>query len=175
MARRKDDSKVAELRPKQTRHDYRVGWRRMALEFDERFLFERWEDRSGFGTRTYLLHYLSPKFARVRELDPDAVKNTRIGGGLLLAAVVVFFSAYNADIPLLAPVLLLLGLAPLIQGLYQIRPKTWTYIYDDDGNYVTGIVIENRESEEATSRREGFEQALAEAIESAKQKEYYDD
>ncbi len=175
MRKRADDSKVSELRPKHTRYEYRIGWRRLVLEFDERYLYERWEDRAGFGSRVYLLHYLSPRFARVREMDPDATRNTRIGAGLLLAAVVVFFSTYNADIPLLAPVLLLASLGPLALGLRHIKPKTWNYIYDDDGNYVTGILVEDAESEKDTVRREGFENALAEAIESAKQKEYYED
>lgn len=175
MRKPADDSKVSKLRPKHTRYEYRIGWRRMVLEFDERYLHEHWEERSGFGTRTSLLHYLSPRFARVREMDPDAMRHTRIGGGLLLAAIVVFFSAYNASIPLLAPVLLLLSLGPLILGLRHIRPRTWTYIYDDDGNYVTGILIEDAESDEAVMRREGFENALAESIENAKQKEYYEE
>ncbi|NIR27781.1 MAG: hypothetical protein GWN84_00250 [Gammaproteobacteria bacterium] len=175
MRKRADDSKVSKLRPKHTRYEYRIGWRRMVLEFDERYLHERWEERSGFGSRTYLLHYLSPRFAQVREMDPDAVRNARIGGALLLAAIVVFFSAYNANIPLLAPVLLLLSLGPLVQGLRHIRPRTWTYIYDDDGNYVTAILVDDTEPEEAMMRREGFEGALGEHIERAKQKEYYEE
>ncbi len=144
------------------------------LRFDERYLYEHWHNRLSSGDKFHLLHDLSPKLARWTHIGESSLQALKLGGLLLLAAAVVFFSDYHARVPLLAPSLLAAGLVPALRGLLGILPRTWTYIYDDEGNYIASIPVPRNESTSMKQRREAFEQQLAAAIENAKQKEYYD-
>ena len=98
----------------------------------------------------------------------------RWAGALLLVALIIFFSDYQFKIPLLAQTLGGIGLVFLVKGLLDSRPRNWTYIYDDDGNFVTALEIDNNETDDRKQQRLEFEHSLSEAIEVAKQQEYYD-
>ncbi len=144
------------------------------LRFDERYLYEHWHNRFSSGDRFHLLHDLSPKLACWTHISESSLHALKWGAVLLLAAGVVFFSDYHARVPLLAPSLFLAGLVPALRGLIGILPKTWTYIYDDEGNYIASIPVPKNESALQRQQREAFERQLSTAIETAKQKEYYE-
>lgn len=148
--------------------------KRMSLEFDERYLYERWQNMLSRGEKSYLLHDLSPKLVHWTHINESSLSWVKWGGLLMLAAVVVFFSDLQVSMPLLAPSLVLLGLVPLIRGCLDILPRQWTYVHDDDGNFVLSIPVPHNENVEEKRSRQTFETQLTNAIENAKQKEYYD-
>jgi len=54
-----------------------------------------------------------------------------------------------------------------------LRRKFWICINDDDGMMVTRIKLNDKEGTVDTTTRQLFENMLSEAIEAAKQQEYY--
>jgi len=172
LSNRRDN--ITKIVTKETEHILYSSTKRSYLKFDERYLYEYWENRFSSGCKFYLLHDLSPKLANWNHINESSLQHLKLGVLFILATVIVFFSDYDDKLPLLSPALLILGLIPIVRGLLDIAPKVWTYISDDDGTYVTSIQISRNETDKQKQKREIFEKKLSQAIETAKQKEYYD-
>ena len=166
-------SPVSWLKSAKPVYQYACDAKKTVFEFDERYLYEKWQSHLSEGSKSYLLYDLSPKLVQWRHIQASVWHWLKLGGAFLLAALTLFFSEYNSKLPLLAPLLGLVGAVPFVYSLMHIKPRTWTYLYSDDGEVVTSMLIDATESVERRARREMFERQLAEAIESAKQQEYY--
>lgn len=166
--------KITQIRPHKPVYAYSSSDKSTTLEFDKRYLYEKWNSRSSKGTKAYVLHDLSPKLVHWRHIGENSLSTLKWAGLFLLSALIIFYSDYQYKIPLLAPSMLIIGITMLLKALNDIRPRSWTYIYDDEGNFVTSLLIDNRESKERQQQRHSFETHLSKSIELAKQQEYYD-
>ena len=166
--------KITDFRALPNRYEFRVGARRTALSFDERYLYEDWETGMISGTRCHLLCRLSPRVSVIRSFDALAERRIKIGGALLLMAVVVFFSEYRGRLPLLAPALFGVGIGPFVLGARNILPKLWLNIDDEMGTNEISVELKPNETAAEVDSRRIFERNLTEAIEKAKQAEYYE-
>jgi len=165
---------ITRLNVSKPSYQYQLTDRTCTLEFDKRYLYERWNGRTSKGTKAFLLHDLSPKLVHWRHIGENSLITLKYAGLLLLASVITFYSDYQLKIPLLAPSMLIIGLIFLTKGFIDIRPRSWTYVYDDEGNFVSYLLIDARESETRKQQRLEFETQLIQSIEFAKQQEYYD-
>ena len=171
LSNKNNITRLSQEKPQFETHYFKQSTR---FEFDERYLYESWNSKYSTGSKHYLLHDLSPKLALWRHREESSVHKLKWGLFFTLSAIIVWFSIYNAKLPLLAPVLLTSGVLFLGFALFSIKPKSWTYIYDDDGNYVSSIRINQNETDNIRQNREDFQNLLITAIEKAKQKEYYE-
>ncbi len=162
-------NKVAQLFPKRNRYTSTHHGRTTTHEFDENNLTIEWHHGSLSGSSSALLSRLSPRLMSETSIDNDSLSNTRHGLLFMLAGFVIYFSEFNASIPLLAPALGLVGLLPLISGLKNLRPTTWTRIYDDYGNIESSIPCRK---DGPDKERLFFEESLSKAIERAHDAEY---
>ena len=165
--------KVRALHAPKPVYCYESSDQSQSLEFDQRYLYERWDNRTQHGTKAYLLHDLSPKLSHCRQIGENSISTLKQAALMLGLAIVFYFSDIQLQIPLLAPGLFLVSLGFLIRGLIDLRPRSWTYIYDDDGNFITSIPIDPNESHTRQQQRLTFETHLSQSIELAKQQEYY--
>ena len=90
-----------------------------------------------------------------------------------LGALVAWFSVIHSSVPLLAPALILVSLFALSMFGLGLRKKHWVCINDDDNIRITQIRLSSRETPMQATARRIFEDKLSEAIEAAKQQEYY--
>lgn len=174
MSGEPSEGKITDFRALPNRIEFRVGTRRTALWFDERYLYEEWDAGMVTGSKCHLLSRLAPKVMVMRSFDAIAERRVKVGGALVLTAIVVFFSEYRTKLPLLTPALLLVGAAPFVMGALNILPKRWMTIDDELGNGEISIELSGKESEEDVERRRVFERNLCAAIEAARQAEYYE-
>lgn len=115
------------------------------------------------GTRKYDLWRLIPTHTTEQTLRPEFSGQTRTGIALILAAIVVFFSEYRWSLPLLVPVLAIVGVVELVVGVHRLRPRTYTHFFGSDGPAMVSIPTDIVEGD-----REAFIQGLSEAIRSAR-------
>lgn len=135
------------------------------LQIEEGFLVEKWERGPWQGARARPLDRLAPIFIEDRSFQPARARLFRLGTLLLLAAVVLAFSDYRLQIPLLAPLLTLAGLPMLWLGYGGVRPRSRTRILDELGQEEFAI---EHDGVETTQQRKAFEKFLAEAIQNAR-------
>jgi hypothetical protein len=169
-----NEPRVLHVTPPVKQHRFQhLGWMTQ-LSFDERDLFIRCTRGFIESSSSYHLHNLSPSIATERVSDPDALGRIRTAWLLLLAAVVIRFSDYNASIPLLAPVLALLWLGIFVVNLRHAWPYRWLVVREEFGSVVTRI-RKAEEDAQAVAQQDLFIRNLTDAIERAKQREYYPD
>ena len=155
------------------RLEFEDSGRTTIVEFDKRHIFvkqKKWHIE--LGTSTRLLHHLSPAISSDYSNDPDAAKRIRTSWLFLFGAIVVYFSDYNASIPLLAPALLLLWLLVFLPNGRRALPKRWLVVNDEYGILVVRIRAAAKEHEASASLEQAFVESLRKAIDDAKQKEY---
>lgn len=164
---------VTHLTPPVQRIEFEDVFRTTIVEFDERHLYVR--RRNGhmqLGTSTRLLHQLSPAITDDYSNDPEAARQVRVSWLFFLGAIVVFFSDYNAGIPLLAPALLLVWLVVFGFNIGATLPKRSLAVNDDYGMQVVRILEAPAGDDAEATRRKAFALALGKAIVDAKQMEY---
>jgi hypothetical protein len=87
--------------------------------------------------RNWPLRQLEPQ-VEYRSDRPEGAKQSVLMGAVLIAVAVSFyFSDFNSRIPLLAPLLVLLGALALGRGLKNWRVETWTIFRRLDGSMAT--------------------------------------
>ncbi len=160
-----NESNVTRLKPRLTRLSLSNRTYKKILSFDSNFLYEDWSRGMQSGSNTYPLHQLIPKLHYTSGTDSHILKVFRTSALCVLASIIVYFSDYNAKIPLLAPALLLIGLPFCVHALLDIRPKTWTLVSDEYGDTATNFVHSYCEDQE---QRECFEESLVDAIRKAR-------
>jgi len=166
-------SKVTRLIPEKPSLTFQEGIETVTLEFDSRNLYEQRESRFASESNVWLLHDLSPLLTPQCTVSQDLKRNFYITIAFALGTIVFLFSAINPLLPLLAPVL---GLVSLVFGslcVVGLRKKFWICINDDDGIRITRIKLKDKEGTVDTTTRQLFENTLSDAIEAAKQQEYY--
>ena len=154
------------------RLEFADSGRTTIVEFDKRHLFvkqKKWHIE--LGTSTRLLHHLSPAISHEFSNDPEAAIRIRSSLFCLLGAIVIYYSDYNARIPLLAPVLFLLWLLVFLRNIRRSWPKWWLVVNDEYGAVVVRI-RSAREGATSASPENTFVENLRKAVEDAKQKEY---
>jgi len=159
--------------PAKLSYDYKFKHELITIEFDKRYLYQKWSSRISKGSKAYLLHDLSPKLTTSYHIGEKSLSTLRWACTLLLLAVIVFFSEYQVKIPLLAPSAAGLGILLLIKGIFDFLPRSWSILYDDDDILIIPMLIDKNETSQRQTQRLLFEQRLSEAIENAKQQEYY--
>ena len=135
--------------------------------FDSDHYYRSWSDGADEGESSYPLHKLSSKYSRTKGRSDGVTEKIKISTIIMLASIVIYFSDYNEKIPLLAPVLLLLGIIRIYSIRNDILPSTWTIIRYENGEEATYIVHGNEDNEERIS----FEKSLADAIVKANKNE----
>lgn len=141
----------------------RLGFGECIFSYDEKYITIESKYAPDSGTRKYDLWRLIPTPATEQTLRPEASRQTRTGILFVLAALVVFFSEFRWSLPLLVPVLAIVGIAEMGIGWYRMRPRTFTHFFGSDGPALVSIptrVIEGN--------REAFIHGLSEAIRSAR-------
>lgn len=166
-------TKVTRLIPEKPSLTFQEGLETVTLEFDSRNLYEQRKSRFASKSSVWLLHDLSPLLTPQCSVSKNLMRNFYIAIGFALSAIVFWFSAVNPLLPLLAPVLGLVTLVFASLCAAGLRKKFWVCINDDDGLRVTRIRLKNNEGTVDTTTRQLFENTLSEAIEAAKQQEYY--
>jgi hypothetical protein len=164
---------VTKLERPVRRIEFDHAGRTTIVEFDDRQISVRnkkWHIE--LGTSTRLLHHLSTTISQEFAHDSDAGNRIRSSWLWLTGAVVIYFSEYNASIPLLAPALLLTWLLIFLPNIRKSCPRWWLSVNDDFGMLVVRILTNRPDSDGHSSKHEAFVSQLRKAIELAKQKEY---
>jgi len=162
---------VTNLIPEKPSFSFKDGLESVSLEFDSRYLFEHRKSRFTSKSSVWLLHDLSPFLTPLCTVSEDLKLHLSLTLILGLSTIVVLFSALHPIMPLLAPVLGLASLFFSVLFALGYKKKFWICINDDDGLRNTRIKLGLNEVESAN--RQLFETKLSEAIEAAKQQEYY--
>ena len=137
---------------------------RYVISFDSEYLtVDRQSTTYSETTRTPLAD-LSPEFRRRRWVPDSTFRLGKEARYLLLVAVIVYFSAIHAYVPLLAPLALLLGLYLSYKAFRHGWPAEKTTI-DSDTEAVVTIPHYRR----IESARKAFEEALSRAITKARE------
>lgn len=161
---------VTRLQPSREVLRVRNGHLRKLLRIEEGFLVEKWEWGPWKGARARPLDRLAPIFIEDRSVEPEEARLFRIGLLLLAMAGVVALSDYQARIPLLAPLLALVGLPMLWRGFGGVRPRARTRILDEFGQEEFAIEHDGVETDQ---QRSAFERHLSESIRTARHEAEY--
>lgn len=133
--------------------------------FDDICFYSAHKGKFSSGKTPYQLENLSPKFGYSKSYNMEKIKMLRVLFILAISSCVIYFSEYNAKIPLLAPVLFLMAAIPFINNLNNFTPTSWVRIYDDTGAYETSIPVPSNETTEESEQRKLFLTALSKKIE----------
>ena len=145
----------------------KLGFGKCTYSYDEKYVTIESKYAPDSGTRKYDLWRLIPTPATEETLRPEASTQTRLGLAFLLAALVVFFSEYRWSLPLLVPVLVLVGMVEICVGWYRLRPRTFTHFFGSEGPALVSIPTKVLEGD-----REAFIHGLSEAVRSARTEVY---
>jgi hypothetical protein len=167
------EDNVTKLNPKVSEFAYTHIGRECRLWCDERYLYEEWSQGPLNGKNSFLLHRLSPSIVDESITDHESIKNIRKVWLLFLSAIVIFFSDFQSQIPLLVPALVIYGVFLVVRNIRKAWPRHWINVYDEYNFKQVGIVIPEDESSSRKEEREKFVSELIEGIENAKKKEFY--
>jgi len=138
---------------------YKVG-PKLRFTLNEDHLIEEGSRGVHHWRQAWALQQLSPE-VESQTGRPHGTKERLMGGVTILAvAVIVYFSHYNANVPLLAPLLSVVGLIVMGRGLKTLRVETWTTIRKWDGTAATSFSHRDCNPGE----RAAFEEAFAETV-----------
>ncbi len=165
-------SKVIHLVPEKPSFSFKDGTESVTLNFDARYLFEHRKSHFTSKSNVWLLHDLSPLLTPQCTVSENLNRHLSLAAILGLSAIVVLFSALRPFMPLLAPALAMSALFFACLTIFDIKRKFWICINDDDGLINTRIRL-GANNETVSANRQVFETKLSEAIEAAKQQEYY--
>ena len=118
------------------------------------------------GQETIRLDDASPNLSHQSTFGHDAKPSIAKGVILLLSAFCIYFSSFNKDIPLLAPLLLLASIPFLIAGVSRMKQYEWTIIVNSKGQRIFFIPNNGTSPDE----RERFEESLGRIIRDMLQK-----
>ncbi len=113
------------------------------------------------GHETVRLESVSPNLSRQSAFGHHAMPSVSKGIILFLAALSIHFSAFNKDIPLLAPILFILALPFLIIGGSRMRQYDWTILENTKGERIFFIPHNGT----APGERARFEEVLGKTLE----------
>jgi hypothetical protein len=156
---------VAKLPQKRLRA--KSGFSKYTFSYDEKYVTIESSEGFDSGTRKYDLWRLIPQPATEQKPRPEATSQTRSGIAFLLAALVIYFSEFRWSLPLLVPVLTLVGLVELCIGWQRAGPRTFTHYFGSDGGALLSIPMDIIEGD-----RDAFIAGLTEAIRSARTEVY---
>ncbi len=165
-------SNVTPIVPEKPSLSFKDGMESVTIDFDSRYLFEHRSSYFGSKSNVWLLHdlspFLTPQSTTHKHLKAYSLAAMSFG----LATLVVLFSVISPLVPLLAPILALASFTFTAYALLGLKRRYWICINSDDGLMNTRIKIENVDRPQIENRQL-FESTLSDAIEAAKQKEYY--
>ena len=141
----------------------RVGLGECTFSYDDKYVTIESKAAPDTGSRKYDLWRLIPTPATESTLRPEASPQTRLGLAFLLAALIIFFSPYRWSLPLLVPVLMVVGIVECSVGWYRLRPRTYTHFFGSDGLALVSIPTKVIEGD-----REAFIHCMSEAIVAAR-------
>lgn len=118
------------------------------------------------GQETVHLQDVSPHLSHQSSFGDNARPSLTKGVILLLSALCIYFSAFNKDIPLLAPLLVLVAIPFLIAGASRMRQYEWTILVNSKGERVFFITHNGT----APDERKQFEEALRKVLTEIHQK-----
>jgi hypothetical protein len=119
---------ITRLEPKANSYEFKHLGKTTSLSFEESTLTVIVQDKYTSRTQTVPLDYLESHFVEEVTVDSASRKMVRQSYVLIISALIVFFSSYNESIPLLAPVLMLLGIFNFTVHIKRARPYKWITI-----------------------------------------------
>ena len=123
-------------------------------------LVMEWDSPTNKGRKGWHFEYLCPDIGFSYE-RPKGFKEGIIGGvSLFLIDIILYFSKINEYVPLLAPTLVLVSLAVLVNAIKKHKPERWTVFYRKDGEIAA--YMEHSMAREAEIK--AFEKAFSEAV-----------
>ncbi|HZL12517.1 MAG TPA: hypothetical protein VFC85_00095 [Verrucomicrobiae bacterium] len=134
------------------------------LKIDDEHLTVEWHSAGDSRTTRTPLKDLKPELPVERWVSSAARKNGRLGTGLLVAVVVVYFSDIQAHVPLLAPVMLLFSISFIYWAVRGSLPFSKTTIRGRNDSYIASIP----HLERLKIQRRAFEETLLRMIKKAR-------
>lgn len=167
------NSNVTSISLNSRRLSYDWAGHRCTIEYDDEHLArtrERFSER--FVTKAPLWR-VTPDTLTEYSLPSDLKASTKLGGSFLVSGVAVFWSVVPNYMPLLGPVLAILGawcLMPLFAALgkFEGRPFQATKLVTEHGEELAAISHYSN----LVQHRAIFEQQLIERVAEARRKEY---
>ena len=139
------------------------GKQMFTLAIDDQFLVQEWKSGVDEGRRHWHLKNLSAKvdYSRGRHRHCSSLwAATVIDLGV---AIVLFFSSLNRHVPLLAPIMALIGFILMYKAIRRSKVETWTIIQKDNGGYAAYITHGGCSEEEISKFTECFVDAVKKA------------
>ena len=137
---------------------------RYVISFDSEYLTVDSQSATYSDNTKTALTDLCPELTRRRWIPDSAFRFGKEARYLFLLAVIVYFSAIHAYVPLLAPISLGLGLLLSYKAFRCSGPVEKTTIYSD-----TDAVVTIPHYKRIESARKAFEDALSRAITKARE------
>jgi len=122
-----------------------------------------WKRGADTGQCVVPLAKLAPTLASASGRPPKALRRLRLGLAVLVLAGVIYWSVIHNAVPLLAPVLALVGFGLVVSQIQHLQVRRWTVICHRDGRMY--IYLRHDACDEAERKR--FEEAYAEAFKTA--------
>jgi hypothetical protein len=133
---------------------------RLKFTLREEHLIEEGSRGTRRWRQAWPLQQLSPELESISG-RPQGTKETLVGGAIMVGvALAIYFSELNPQAPLVAPLILIIGLVLLGRVLQNFRVETWTTIRKWDGSSATSF--SHRDCDPAERRI--FEDALVDAV-----------
>lgn len=144
------------------------GKQMFTLAIDDQFLVEEWKNGADESRRHWHLKNLSAKIDYSRGRDRDCSSFWIASVIVLGLAIALFFSSLNRHVPLLAPLIALIGFNIMYKAIRLSKVKTWTIIRKDTGECAAYITHGGCSEEEINRFTECFVDAVKKAKEESK-------
>ncbi|MDH4240725.1 MAG: hypothetical protein OEW48_14290 [Phycisphaerae bacterium] len=144
--------------------EWSSGKHTFTLKIDDQYLVQEWKHGADASRRHWQLKHLSPKIDYSRGREKDCFRFWIATVITLALAASLFFSSINRHIPLLSPLIALIGLHLMGKAIRRSKVKTWTVIQKDNGK-CAAYITHGGCSEEEINR---FTECFVYAVEKAK-------
>lgn len=109
------------------------------ITIDDQYLVEEWRHGVDAKRRHWYLKNLSPKIDYARGRERNCFSFWVATLIVLALAIALFFSSLNRHIPLLLPLIALIGLNLLYKAIRKSKVHRWTILRKNDGERATYI------------------------------------
>lgn len=139
------------------------GKQMFTLVIDDQFLVQEWKNGADESRRHWHLKNLSAKVDYSRGRDRHCSSLWAATVIVLGLAIVLFFSNLNRHVPLLAPLIALIGFNLMYKAIRLSKVKTWTIIRKDNNKCAAYITHGGCSDEEINKFTECFVYAVKKA------------
>jgi len=139
------------------------GKQMFRLVIDDQFLVQEWKNGVDEGRRHWHLKNLSAKVDYLRGRHRHCLSFWAATVIVLGVAIVLFFSSLNLHVPLLAPLMALIGFSLMCKAIRRSKVETWAIIRKDNGGRAAYITHGGCSEEEINKFTECFVYAVKKA------------